>query len=65
VFQKYIDYCANEIAKGTRLHHMSKHSLGLFQGVKGARAFRRHISENAFREDAGIDILKTAVGYIH
>jgi tRNA-dihydrouridine synthase A len=64
VFQKYIDYCANEIAKGTRLHHMSKHSLGLFQGVKGARAFRRHISENAFREDADIDILKTAVDYI-
>jgi tRNA-dihydrouridine synthase A len=64
VLKQYIDYCAKEMNKGTRLHHMSKHILGLFQGVKGARAFRRHISENAFRTDADIDVLNTALAKI-
>lgn len=61
VMKQYIDYCQRELAKGTALHHMSKHVLGLFQGKPGARAFRRHISENAHRPDASHHILEQAL----
>ncbi|MGH1486684.1 MAG: tRNA dihydrouridine(20/20a) synthase DusA [Cellvibrionaceae bacterium] len=61
IMLNYIDYCEKEIKQGTRLHHMSKHILGLFQGEKGARLFRRHISENAYKKEAGIDVLKVAL----
>ena len=34
--------------------------MGLFQGQPGAKRFRRYLSENAHRENAGIEILETA-----
>jgi tRNA-dihydrouridine synthase A len=61
VAQQYIQYCQKEMAKGQRLNHMSRHVLGLFQGVKGARAFRRHISENAHKKNASVDVLIDAL----
>lgn len=64
IAQNYIDYCEKELAKGTRLHHMTRHVLGLFQGEKGARGFRRHISENAYKDDATIDVLVDALQHI-
>lgn len=57
----YINYCDKQILAGARLHHMSRHVLGLFQGQSGARAFRRTISENAYKDDANTDILKMAM----
>lgn len=57
----YINYCDKQILAGGRLHHMSRHVLGLFQGQSGARAFRRTISENAYKDDANTDILKMAM----
>lgn len=65
VMLDYMDYCKIEIGKGTRLHHMSKHVLGLFQGEKGARAFRRHISENAYKENANADLLMAALDKVN
>ena len=41
------------LSKGERLHAIARHILGLFQGRPGARAYRRHISENSPREGAG------------
>lgn len=67
IFQAFLPYVEREIIKGTRLHSMSRHILGLFNGLPGARKWRRYISENAPRADAsvdvGIDILKK--GYQH
>ncbi|GLS26652.1 tRNA dihydrouridine(20/20a) synthase DusA [Marinibactrum halimedae] len=57
VFQHYMAYMTREHAKGTKLHHMSKHVLGLFQGQPGARQFRRHISENIHKPSASLDTL--------
>lgn len=45
---------------GMRLHHLSKHYLQLFYGRPGASAWRRHISENASRDDAGSKVLRRA-----
>jgi len=57
---RFIDYARKEMDKGVALKHMSKHILGLFQGLPGAKRFRRHISENAHKADATIDVLETA-----
>ena len=40
--EAFIPYVERELARGTRLHSMTRHILGLFHGVPGARAFRRH-----------------------
>lgn len=58
---KYIDYCKLELDKGTRLQHMTKPILGLFHGQKGGRAFRRHLSENVHKPNAGISVLEDAL----
>jgi tRNA-dihydrouridine synthase A len=43
---------------------MTRHMLGLFQGVPGARAWRRHLSEQAHRPGAGLAVLQTALARI-
>jgi tRNA-dihydrouridine synthase A len=35
--------------------------LGLFAGQPGARAWRRYLSENAFKEDAGVEVVLAAL----
>ena len=60
VLSAFVDYCASEIARGNRLHHMSRHILGLFAGEYGARAFRRYITENANQVGASAQILMEA-----
>jgi tRNA-dihydrouridine synthase A len=53
-------YVARELARGTPLNAMTKHVLGLYNGLPGARAFRRHLSENAVKPEAGVDVLSAA-----
>ena len=60
----YGDYVEGKLAEGVRLNSMTKHMLGLFNGRPGARAFRRHLSENATREDAGISVLRDALALV-
>ena len=64
IAEQYIDYCIKQMDRGSRLNHLSRHILGLYQGEPGARAFRRHISENAHRDNATVDVLVDALRYI-
>lgn len=61
VIAEFMQYCDEQIAKGVKLSHMSRHILGLYQGLPGARRFRRVISERAHRTDAGIEVLQDAL----
>jgi len=61
---RYFDYAEEELAKGTPLNAMTRHMLGLFNGQPGARAFRRHLSENATRPGAGIAVLRDALALV-
>jgi tRNA-dihydrouridine synthase A len=61
VIAEFMHYCSEQIAKGVKLSHMSRHILGLYQGLPGARRFRRVISERAHRADAGIEVLQDAL----
>lgn len=57
-------YIARRLAEGARLNHVTRHLLGLFQGQPGGRKFRRHLSENAHREGAGIAVFDDALGLV-
>ncbi len=57
-------YMARELAAGTRLHSMTRHMMMLFQGLPGARAFRRMLSEEGMAMDAGLDIWRKAVNCV-
>ncbi len=56
-----IPYIERELARGTRLHAITRHILGLFRGVPGARAFRRHLATEAVKAGAGLDVLRAAL----
>ena len=43
---------------------MTRHMLGLFQNMPGARQWRRHISENAHKPGSGIEVLQQALAKI-
>lgn len=60
VLEAFLPYAERQRAAGVPLSAMSRHLLGLFQGQPGARAWRRHLSEEAHRPGAGIGVL-TAV----
>jgi len=60
----YCDYVERKAADGVRLNSMTKHMLGLFNGRPGARAFRRHLSENGSRDGAGITVLREALDFL-
>lgn len=60
----FIEYIEQQMSKGVRLNHMTRHVLGMYQGVRGAKQFRRHISENAHLEGAGPEVLADAFAFI-
>jgi tRNA-dihydrouridine synthase A len=61
VLARFRPYIEAHLARGDRLQHISRHLLGLYQGLPGARAYRRHLSERAHRTDAGYEIVEQAI----
>ncbi len=59
-----LPYIEAELARGTPLKHMTRHLLGLFQGMPGARLWRRSLSENAHLEGAGTGTLLEAMAHV-
>ena len=60
----FVPYIERELARGTRLHAMTRHMLGLFHAVPGARAFRRHLSTHAVGPGAGTEVLLDALSHV-
>src|SRR5215470_6665934 len=59
-----IPYIERELARGVRLHAVMRHILGLFRGVPGARAFRRHLATQAVKPGAGIAAFRDALALV-
>jgi tRNA-dihydrouridine synthase A len=59
-----VPYIERELASGVRLHAITRHVLGLFQAVPGARAFRRHLSTEAVKPGAGVAVFRDALARI-
>ena len=61
---RYRPYMVARLAEGVALHAMTRHLLGLFTGLPGARRYRRILSEQGCRSHAGIDVLDAAVAAV-
>ncbi len=61
VLEQYLEYAAQQVDAGASVHHVARHVSGLFQGLPGARAFRRHLAEYSCRADAGVNCLRDAL----
>lgn len=57
-------YIEQQLSQGLYLNHIARHMLGAFQGCRGARQWRRHLSENACKQGAGIEVIETALGFV-
>ena len=64
VFEAMMPYIESELAGGTRLHSMTRHFVGAFHGLRGARAFRRYLAENGVRPGAGVNTLREAIALV-
>jgi tRNA-dihydrouridine synthase A len=64
VFEAMMPYIARELAAGTRLHAITRHFVGAFHAVPGARAFRRHLAEHGVGAGAGVDVLRDALALV-
>ncbi|WP_097022427.1 tRNA dihydrouridine(20/20a) synthase DusA [Chromohalobacter canadensis] len=59
--RSYID---KRLTDGAKLNHVTRHLMGLFQGCPGGRQFRRHLSENAHRDGAGLEVFDEALAKV-
>ncbi len=62
--QAMLPYIERQLAEGVRLNSIVRHMLGLFTGVAGARAFRRHLATAAVRPGAGCEVLEEALSFV-
>jgi len=64
VLERLMPFVEHELGQGVRLHQITRHILGLFQGQPGARAWRRYLSENAHLKGAGPEVIQQAAALI-
>jgi len=64
VFEALIPHITSQLEDGVRLHAMTRHFVGAFHGVRGARAFRRHLSTHGVKPGAGIEVLREAMALV-
>jgi tRNA-dihydrouridine synthase A len=57
-------YIERELARGARLHAMTRHLHGAFHAVPGARAYRRHLATQAVKPGASVAVLAEALAMV-
>jgi len=64
VVEAMLPYIEAQRSRGAPLNAITRHMLGLFQGLPGARAWRRHLSENVHSPDAGPEVVLAAMAHV-
>jgi tRNA-dihydrouridine synthase A len=64
IIERFLPYVEARRSEDVYLSAMTRHVLGLFQGLPGARAFRRMLSEEAHKPGAGPDLLRRAAALV-
>ncbi len=60
VLNDYLPYIEGQLGEGVPLNAMTRHIIGLYQGLPGSRRWRRELSEHAWKTGAGIEVVKRA-----
>lgn len=64
VIRSLYPYIESQLAEGQKLSYITRHILGLFHGQYGGKQFRRYLSENAFKQGAGLEVLDKALEFV-
>ena len=64
VVKAMLPYIESQLSRGGALKYITRHMLGLFQSVPGAKRWRRHLSENAYKEGAGVELVQEAAAMV-
>ncbi len=59
--EAYLPYIEEQLSKGVKLGHMTRHMLGLFHSRPGARSWRRILTVEAIKPGAGVDVVRSAL----
>lgn len=61
IVKEMIPYIVQQVQKSVRLSSISRHILGLYNGVRGAAIWRRYLSEHAHKVGASAEIVEQAL----
>lgn len=64
VAENMLPYIEQYLANGGHLKHITRHMMGLFQNIPGAKRWRRYLSENAHLPDAGVHTVQAAMALV-
>ncbi len=64
ILERFCEYVDDQLRVGMPLVGMTRHIQGLFHGMPGARAWRRHLSENAHRPGSGVEVIQQAARFV-
>lgn len=64
VLEVFLPYVQEQLAAGAKLTSLTRHIVGLYQGMPGARRWRRYLSEHAHREGAGVEVIREAAALV-
>ncbi len=64
IVRALLPYATRQCAQGVPVKAITRHILGLFNGLPGARAWRRHLSETAHHRGAGPEVIEAALGLV-
>ncbi len=64
ILQRFYPYLQSQLDRGMPLTHIVRHIIGLYHGQPNGRLWRRHLSENAFKKGAGIEVIEQAVSLV-
>ena len=64
VVEAMVSYATRELHGGVPLKSITRHMLGLFNGLPGARGWRRHLSEGAHRPGATAGMIAEAASHL-
>lgn len=62
--EQMFPYIEQQLSQGVYLNHLVRPMLGAFQHCKGARQWRRHLSENAHLAGAGVEVVEQALAFV-
>ncbi|NEO87079.1 MAG: tRNA dihydrouridine(20/20a) synthase DusA [Spirulina sp. SIO3F2] len=65
VVERMYPYVEHWVAQGGRLGSITRHMLQLFAGQPGTKAWKRHITEQAYQPGAGVEVLQGALEQLH
>ena len=64
IVERFMPYLEKQIKAGVKLHAMTRHITGLYQGCPGARAWRRHLSVQAPKRPDDVSEVREALNFV-